>query len=96
MKLSKELLKQINDLQLSQEQQDIINNAIKDIENNEVDNTDNIEEASYILYSNDINVEELDYYLEQVEHLGTAQIEILELDNEFKSLLQDWLNSMGF
>ena len=43
----------------------------------------------YILYSYDINVEELDYYLEQVEHLGTAQQEIIELDNEFKSLLQD-------
>lgn len=96
MKLSKELLKQINDLQLSQEQQDTINSAIKDIQNWELNNLDNIEDTIDILEEHNINTIELDYYLKQVEHLGSAQIEILELDNEFKDILLDWLNSTGF
>lgn len=97
MKLSKELLNNINKVinNLPQEQQDIINNAIQDIENNEVSNTNDIEEATYILDEHNINTIELTNYLKQVEHLGSAQIEILELDNEFKDILLDWLNSTG-
>lgn len=96
MKLSKELLKQINDLQLSQEQQDTINRAIKDIQNWELYNLSNIHYTIDILDEHNINTNELNYYLTQVEHLCTAQIEILELDNEFKDILLDWLNSTGF
>lgn len=96
MKLSKELLKQINDLQLSQEQQDIINSVIQDIQNWELNNLSDIEDTIDILEEHNINTIELNYYLKQVEHLGSAQIEILELDNEFKDILLDWLNSTGF
>lgn len=96
MELSKELLKQINDLQLSQEQQDTINNAIQDIQNWELYNLSDIEDTIDILEEHNINTIELNYYLKQVEHLGSAQIEILELDNEFKDILLDWLNSTGF
>ena len=96
MKLSKELLKQINDLQLSQEQQDTINSAIQDIQNWELNNLSDIEDTIDILEEHNINTIELNYYLKQVEHLGSAQIEILELDNEFKDILLDWLSSTGF
>lgn len=96
MKLSKELLKQINDLQLSQEQQDIINSAIQDIQNWELNNLADIEDTIDILDEHNINTIELNYYLKQAEHLGSAQIEIFELDNEFKDILLDWLNSTGF
>lgn len=92
MELSKELLKQINDLPLSQEQQDTINRAIQDIQNWELYNLSNIHYTINILDEHNINTNVLNYYLTQVARIRSAQSEILELDNEFKDILWNWLD----
>lgn len=92
MELSKKLLKQINDLPLSQKQQDTINRAIQDIQNWELYNLSNIHYTIDILDEHNINTNELYYYLTQVEHLCSAQSDISKLDNEFKDILLDWLD----